>query len=375
MLSSMTVAIIALVLGSVGLFFALIGLVLSLRLQGRLAMRPTFSQSEVTHPDETDKKTHLDTSKIDTWVIYNPVKVAQKSAFSSEADFQKVVTKVAHSAGYPDPTFIATTEDDPGAGMTKKALDEGAKLVIAAGGDGTVRKVAGALAGTHVPMGIIPLGTGNLLALNLRIPIGYPEQALERCFTGRYQILDVGFMSINDDKDEEPFTVIAGFGFDGDIMANTNENLKDSIGKNAYVVSGVRSIRRRPMKLSLQLGQAEEKTNLRAHTLMFANCGLLGKGVPLLPDADPTDGWLDIARLDVRAGIIGWFEVIAGVMLRAIGMRKHIPMLTSSLDVSRSRTATATAVKPQQTQIDGDPIGKATVLKVRVEPSAVFVRR
>ena len=81
--------------------------------------------------------------------------------------------------------WIETTADDPGKGMAKQALDAGVDLVIAAGGDGTVRSIAAAVRGTGVPVGIVPLGTGNLFARNLGIPVNDLGDAVVLAFAGR----------------------------------------------------------------------------------------------------------------------------------------------------------------------------------------------
>ena len=96
-------------------------------------------------------------------VVYNPVKPG------TDAIRRHAVDR-AHRHGWTDPVFIETTIDDPGAGQAAEAAASGVGLVIACGGDGTVRSVARGLIGTGVPMGVVPTGTGNLLARNLDIP-------------------------------------------------------------------------------------------------------------------------------------------------------------------------------------------------------------
>lgn len=374
MLLIMTIAIISLVIAAVALFMAVMTFILALRVHGRVYGRSMMPMSAANYPRMSNIAYNPDTSQIQPWVIYNPLKIKDKTVFANDKDFRDKVTTAANSAGYPEPVFLQTTQEDAGTGQAQQALDGGAKLVIVAGGDGTVRLVAGALATSGIPMGIIPMGTGNLLAMNLGLPVEFPDQCIDLCFTGRFRVLDIGYVQTDNNPQEQPFTVIAGLGFDGDMMANTNDRLKNRIGKAAYVVSGVRSIRRHPMTVTFQTGTAQPHENMRAHSLLFANCGLLAKDLPLLPDADPTDGWVDVARLDVRIGVLGWMELIASVLIRSTGLMTHIPMLTSSLDVWRTRQATVVADKPQEAQIDGDPIGQAQEVRVRMEPSAVLVR-
>src|ERR1700734_2504357 len=78
-------------------------------------------------------------------------------------------------AGWPAPQLLLTSEQDTGAAAAGQALRDAADLVVACGGDGTVNAVAQALAGTGAALGIVPMGTGNLLAANLGVPGGAEE--------------------------------------------------------------------------------------------------------------------------------------------------------------------------------------------------------
>ncbi|MPZ04359.1 sphingosine kinase, partial [Micrococcus luteus] len=126
-----------------------------------------------------------------------------------------------------------TQEDDPGTAMARQALDAGARLVIAAGGDGTVRTVAEQLAGTDVALGVVPLGTGNLLARNLDLPINDVEQCLRIAVGGRQRridTVDVRFTHEDGRVTRQTFTVIGGAGYDADIMGDTKDELKSLAG-------------------------------------------------------------------------------------------------------------------------------------------------
>ncbi|WP_268771988.1 diacylglycerol/lipid kinase family protein, partial [Microbacterium sp. Leaf351] len=94
-------------------------------------------------------------------IVFNPSKIEREQLEKSLA-----------AVGVTDASWFETTPDDPGQGPARAALADGCTLVIAAGGDGTVRAVAEVLAGTDTELAIVPRGTGNLLARNLGVPLG-----------------------------------------------------------------------------------------------------------------------------------------------------------------------------------------------------------
>ena len=104
--------------------------------------------------------------------VVNPTKVTAPAALRTRAE-----TFMARS-GWDTPLWLETTEDDPGVGMCEQAVAEGCEVVYVGGGDGTVMAAATALAGSGVPMAILPLGTGNLLARNIGLPLDDEAAAL-----------------------------------------------------------------------------------------------------------------------------------------------------------------------------------------------------
>ena len=98
------------------------------------------------------------------WIVMNP------SKHEDPAAFRALVDRAAMDLGAGPPHWLETTREDPGAGQAVEAVSRGAAVVIAAGGDGTVRAVAAGMAGSGVRMGILPVGTGNVLAGNLGLP-------------------------------------------------------------------------------------------------------------------------------------------------------------------------------------------------------------
>lgn len=212
-------------------------------------------------------------------VVFNPL-VGEEAAPA----FEKALKKESVVA-----RWFETTEDDPGGGQTRDALDWGADVVFACGGDGTVRECVQVLSDTHVPLGLVPAGTGNLLALNLGISLD-PADSLAPALHGTVKTFDVGEVG------GEVFVVMAGAGLDAEIMANTDKKAKESLGSMAYVVEGAQSMFDEPATAEIFAG-GETFAAGDFVTILVGNLSKLQGGVDLLPDARPDDALLDLLAL------------------------------------------------------------------------------
>jgi diacylglycerol kinase family enzyme len=209
-----------------------------------------------------------------------------------------------------------------------------------------------------------------LLARNLQIPVGHQEKAITLGFSGHERRIDVGRAEVDrSGEDEVPlretFLVMAGLGFDAEIMASVGPELKKKVGRWAYVVAGARLIRGTQTKVTLYLDD-EPPVRRRVRTVVVGNCGSLTGGIQLLPDARPDDGWLDVVAISPR-GVVGWAAVTASVMSR---MRRGHPLV----ERFRCRRVEIRAETPLHMQLDGDPAGQARVLRASVDPGALLVR-
>ncbi|SDS05692.1 Diacylglycerol kinase family enzyme [Paraoerskovia marina] len=298
------------------------------------------------------------------------------------ADFEEIARTMCREAALPDPLWIETTPDDPGIGQTREALEKGAKLVVAVGGDGTVRAVAEALVDTGTPMALVPSGTGNLLARNLDVPVGDHIRALRRVIAGVDRTIDVGWMTVTEwaegEEPEDPdaefiFLVIGGLGFDAAMVADTDDQLKARMGWMAYFFSGVRHLHGRRMRTQITIDD-HEPVEARLRSLMIGNCGRLPGGINLIPDAVIDDGILDVTAIDTRGGIAGWAQLFGEVVMQGFGVSNDLPAKIGKIEHARARTVTVRVEEGQQAQVDGDLIGKAVELKARVQPSSLVVR-
>jgi YegS/Rv2252/BmrU family lipid kinase len=285
-------------------------------------------------------------------VVYNPLKVTDLEALTDR------VEKLLAQEGWQPPQWFATREEDPGVGMCRQALQGGCDLVLVVGGDGTVMAAATALASSDVPMAVVPLGTGNLLARNLGIPLDEGE-ALRIGMSGATRAIDVGAVG------DRRFVVMAGLGFDAAMMRDAPEGLKRRMGWPAYVLAGSRHLRERPIAITLTIDDAPPRSR-HVRSVVVGNVGRLEADIPLLPDAQPDDGVLDVVVIAPRS-VLDWPRVVARVLRRA-------DRADGLLERFTGRRVRIECRNTQPRQLDGEPIDSGTELAISVEPGALKVR-
>lgn len=290
-------------------------------------------------------------------VVLNPIKVEDPGQFRS------MVGQMAKQAGWSEPTWHYTTVEDPGTGMAHDAAVEGADLVIVCGGDGTVREVCAELAGTGIPVGIVPAGTGNLLARNLEIPL-YLRSAIDVALTGQDRAIDLVKVA-GDGFADGHFMVMAGMGFDAAIMDGVNEDFKKKVGWFAYVISGLKSLMFPAVRVEISV-DGGEPTMHRARTVVVGNVGYLQAGMPLLPDAAIDDGQLDVVILHPRK-FLSWIPLAARVLAKSNQTDDLINRMTGASVVVRAHSDV-----PRQ--LDGDSIGAGRELRMDCLPGRLLVR-
>lgn len=331
-------------------------------------------------------------------VVWNPTKVERAEL---DAAFD-AAQGGANGARIGRVDWFETREDDPGSAAAQQAIDAGAGLVLAAGGDGTVRAVAERLAeqaaagagggAGGVEMGIIPLGTGNLLARNLDIPLNDIAAALDRALTGTAQPLDVGWAEIagangpegsagSAPAERHAFVVMVGFGIDAHMIVETDDDLKSKAGWLAYVESLGRAVSASEV-IGLSIARdGGEAAREEAHTLIVGNCGTLQAGITLLPDADPRDGSLDLLLLR-SDGVAGWLDTLRNLAWDN-GLKRLLPGAgepggeaesTDSTAHARARSLVVELDEPRVFEVDGDDLGETSRIAIEVQPAAIRVR-
>jgi diacylglycerol kinase (ATP) len=266
--------------------------------------------------------------------------------------------RVLERHGIDDPLWYEVPKSRKAPKRVKRALHEGAELVFAWGGDGTVQRCLDVLAGSGVPLAIVPAGTANLLATNLGIPSEI-EGAVEAGLRGARRSIDVGRVN------GERFGVMAGAGLDAAMIRDADAGLKDRIGRIAYVWTGARNVAERPpfeAKISVD-GSTWFKDSTSC--ILVGNVGSLFGGVDAFDDARPDDGMLELGVVTAESAV-EWARTIART---ALGTTARSPFV----QVTRARSIEVALDRKVLYEIDGGDREKVKKLAIEVEPGAVDI--
>ena len=291
-------------------------------------------------------------------VIYNPIKITDWNTFRRRVEYE------LRSRGWQSAIWLETSPADSGKAATERAVAEGVDLVLGAGGDGTIRVVTAGLAGTGIPFGLIPAGTGNLLARNLGIPLD-EGSALTVAFDGREFPIDL----IRVQVDAEPpdyFAVMAGIGIDAVIMQGANPDLKKAVGSAAYFVSAAQYANHPPVQISVRIDD-RPPIRRRAHLAMIGNVGLLSGNISLIPDARANDGLLDVLIAAPRTS-----RDLLGLIFHVVTRSQR--RQDEQLIRLQGRRVTLTVDEADHYQLDGDTAGSCRRMTAEVHPAALVLR-
>lgn len=243
--------------------------------------------------------------------------------------------------------------------LARSAVEGGYGVVVAAGGDGTVSEVAEGLVGSDVPLGIIPLGTANVLARELGIPVDI--NAACALLAGEFGVTTIDAIGA---RGQHYFTQL-GIGIDALMIRDTTRQDKKRFGRIAYLWTAFKSLAGfQPCRFNLRIDGKARKA--RASQLLLANCATLGQQ-PLLwgPEIRPNDGRVDICVIRART-VVDYALVAWHVVLRQHRQSRNIRYFVATREVTIS-TARALPV-----QADGEIIGN-TPIDVRVVAAALKV--
>ena len=286
------------------------------------------------------------------YVIFNPV-----SGKSDPEQRKKIISETLAEQGY-ECQFIATSREQGAKALAEQAVKDGADLLAVSGGDGTVMEAMSALVGTEIPIAVFPAGTGNLLSINLGIPMTVPE-AVNVALSGHSQTLDLARTG-----DGRYFAIMGGLGVDAQMIADTGREAKARLGQLAYFLSALKNLPRRRAYVDIILDD-KRPLRRRVKSVLIANMGKITGGLKAMPTASPRDGLLDVGIL--KTATLGQGLRLLGYALR--GRSQDDP----DLEVYQARKITLRARFAQPVQFDGEDGGHTRELVVEVVPNAVHI--
>lgn len=285
------------------------------------------------------------------------------------ASASDALRKALTNAGFGDARWYEAKGGSAATPATECALADGANVVIAAGGDGTVRGCAHALAGTDAALAVMPTGTANLFASALDLPSD-ADAVVELLTSGAVRTLDVGVCN------GMRFVVMAGSGFDASLMKAVDDGPKDRFGTLAYVWAGLREVRRRePLNVRVTVDGSRFYNGL-ATCVLVGNLGRLKAGVFAFPEASPVDGRLEVGVVSASTAM-QWLGVAGRVLLRRPQASRRVQLGSgSTIDVEWAPKAagrTKKRARKMPYELDGGAKGSARKLHYACEPRSLRV--
>jgi len=259
-------------------------------------------------------------------------------------------------AGVSEPIWTEVPKSKRAPAAVERALEEGAELILAWGGDGMVRRCVNALKETEVPLAIVPAGTSNLFATHLGIERDI-AQAVQVALLGDRRRLDVGCF------DGERFAVMAGAGFDA-AMIKAADDLKDRLGRAAYVVGGASKLDAPSFEAKIKIDGTPWYEG-PASCILVGNVGELFGGIEVFADAQPDDGVLDVGVLTSEGPV----QLVRAAARTAVGSAEKSPFVR----VTQGRKVRVKLDRKVRYELDGGDRKKVKSFKVDVEPGAITV--
>jgi diacylglycerol kinase (ATP) len=239
----------------------------------------------------------------------------------------------------------------------RDALEAGADLIFARGGDGMVQRCAGALSHANAALAIVPAGTANLFASSLKIPKNV-DDAVAIGLHGRRRLFDLGRLN------GEHFAVFAGAGFDAWMVGGARRKLKNRWGRAAYLWSGLKSLGRPPFRASVRVDGTHWYDG-KATCVLLGNIGSLSAAIHLFEGARPDDGVLELGVVTAE-GRIQWIRTLARTFLGDANRSQFVRMTRGrSIDIRLNHGIAY--------ELDGGVRKKTRAMHVAIEPAALTV--
>ena len=259
--------------------------------------------------------------------------------------------------GIDDPLWREVPKSKKAPAALERVLADGAELVFAWGGDGLVQRCIDVLAGSKVPLAVLPAGTSNLLATNLKLPLDI-EEAVAVGLRGDRRRIDVGRFN------GERFAVMAGAGIDAAMIRDADGGLKDRLGRVAYVWTGLKNLRAAPFGAEVKVDGVSWFDG-DATCVLVGNLGDLFGGIEVFSDARPDDGKLEVGVITAE-GFAQWARTAARTMVASADASPFV-------QATRAESIKVKLKRKTLYELDGGDRTKTKTFKVKVEPAAVTV--
>jgi diacylglycerol kinase (ATP) len=265
--------------------------------------------------------------------------------------------KVLADEGHDDVDWYEVPKSRKARKRARRARKAGADLIFVWGGDGMVQACVDALAGTGATIAVLPAGTANLFAANLGIPTDLPE-AVRVGLYGRRRVLDLGRLN------GEHFAVMAGVGFDAQMIRAADRKLKSRIGRLAYFWTGLRQLNESVVRAKVRV-DGKKWFDGKASCVLLGNVGTITGGVPAFPDARPDDGRLEVGVATAQ-GAVQWARTLGRM---AAGNADKSPFVRTT----KARSVDVRLSRPVAYELDGGARTTVKRVKARVVPRAITV--
>ncbi|MCX6339159.1 MAG: diacylglycerol kinase family lipid kinase [Candidatus Aureabacteria bacterium] len=284
-------------------------------------------------------------------LIVNPT-----SGRAASAARLRRIERVLTEKGFCLETFTAV---QPGEArhLACSARDGSFQMVICAGGDGTIHEVINGIAGSDLILGILPMGTGNVLAWEMEIPLD-PLRACEVLTRGKVKTIDLGLTSVG-----RYFSCMAGVGLDAQVVREVDPTVKGFLGMFAYPIAAVRAVIHYGLP-ELTIDIDGQKPSLSGYSMVVCNSRHYGGRFTLCPDAAIDDGWLNVCILQKR---------YASVILRSgLSVLLNTHRALEGITFHRGQSVNVSSAHKVLVQSDGDIIG-TTPIGFSIAPRALKV--
>jgi YegS/Rv2252/BmrU family lipid kinase len=259
--------------------------------------------------------------------------------------------------GVTDPLWAEVPKSRKAPKQVERLLKHDPELVFVWGGDGMAQRCIDTLAGTGTTVAIIPAGTANLLASNLGIPKDI-EGAVITGLHGRRRKIDVVRMN------GERFAVMAGAGFDANMINGADGGLKDKLGRAAYVWTGSKSFRAPPFQAKIKVDGSPWYSG-PASCILAGNVGALFGGVRVFADAEPDDGLVELAVVTAE-GMAQWARTAARTLTGS-------PEQSPFFQMTKARKVKVKLDRKVLYEMDGGARTKVKSYRLDVEPGAINI--